>query len=112
MKLTNILKEIRIKSLNKPNLSTNEDLCDFLNQNIKEFAIHEDIYSWWDWNTAVPKLEVTPSFGTGNKTEVRFDEFGYESYHWLCPKEDLPNPGSYYWDKTEFKGVEFWKLVG
>ena len=43
IKLTNILKEIKIRSANRSDLHSNESLLDFFNQNIKEFIKYEGI---------------------------------------------------------------------
>ena len=106
IKLTNILKEIKIRSVNRPDLHTNEGLLDFLNQNLQEFIKHEGI---WHEHPDSVKLRLRNHDG---KTEITWNLFGIDlTYHWLCPEKELPGPGSGEWERTEFKGVEFWKLV-
>lgn len=112
IKLTNILKEIKIRSANRSDLHSNESLLDFFNQNIKEFIKYEGIDKWYDGDPDTLKLVLrnTPD----NKTEIAWDLFGLYSstHHWLCPIEELPDPGSdNQWVKTEFKGVKFWRLT-
>ncbi len=118
MKLTNILKEIQIKTLNSVSPhNSNEGLCNFLNQNVQEFIKHENIDAWHE-NPDILKLKIVKNHSESGKTEIRWINqydtvFAYvevEAYHWLCPKENLPNPGSFAWVVTEFKDVKFWKL--
>jgi len=110
IKLTNILKEIKIRNINNFQINSNKNLYDFLNQNIKEFIKHESIEAWYDGDLDALKLELHDTDDNG-EIEVTWNEFAGEmSYHWLCPEEDLSDPGSGEWVKDEFKGAEFWKL--
>jgi len=120
IKLTNILKEIKIRSANNRNPHTsNEGLCDFLNDNIKDLINQENIINmeddvdegdveYWTIND-VSSLKLELSGGDGN--EIIWDgvEIGV-SYHWFCPEEDLPDGGSFEWEEDELNGVEFWTI--
>ena len=108
-KIENNLNEIKIRNINNFRINSNEDLLDFLNQNIKEFIKHEKIDEWYDGDLDALKLELCE--GDDNGIEVTWNEFAGEmSYHYLDTEENLPDPGSGEWKKGEFKGVEFWKL--
>lgn len=102
------LNEIKIRSVNRPDLHTNEGLLDFLNQNLQEFIKHEGV-----WHQNLDSLKLKLRNGSDNKTEIAWEPWGgiNLAYHWLCLKEDLPDGGSDEWTETEFKGVKFWRLT-
>jgi len=115
IKLTNILKEIKIRNVNKPDLSTNEGLCDFLNQNIKELIKKEEITDDENNEDAayfidnVNDLQLKLGGGEDGNEIIWNDEIGI-SYHWFCPEEDLSDGGSFEWEEDELNGAEFWSI--
>lgn len=124
IKLTNILKEIKIRSANNNNPHTsNEGLCDFLNHNIKDLIKKEDISDnrnngvhWIVDDINSLELDIAVD-GLYKNDEEEYDgsiiEYNKEigiAYHWLCPEEDLPDYGSFEWEEMELAGVKFWKV--
>ncbi len=116
VKLTNILKEIKIRNNNIPyHIFSNEELCRFLNNNIKELIKKDKItdneddehYSWLVDNIGSLGLEV---FYDVDFNVVMYNEEIGVAYHWLCPKENLPDWGSFRWDEEELYGVKFWEV--
>ncbi len=116
IKLTNILKEIKIRSANNNNPHTsNEGLCDFLNNNIKDLIKKENISNDDDnddidyfVNTDIDDLKLELS-GNENDEIIWNDEIGI-SYNWFCPEEDLSDGGSFEWEEDELNGVKYWVI--
>ena len=117
IKLTNILKEIKIRSANNNNPHTsNEGLCDFLNNNIKDLIKKENISNDDDnddvayfVNTDINSLELELGGGDDGDEIIWNDEIGI-SYHWFCPEEDLSDGGSFEWEEDELNGVKYWVI--
>jgi len=90
--------------------NSNEELCDFLNQNIKELIKHENIVNNWEVNDVDSlKLLVVEDGDAGDTTIIWSEEIGV-MYHWLCPENELPDGGSFEWKEIEFKNTKFWTL--
>jgi len=109
------LKEIKIRNINNLQINSNKDLCNFLNQNIKDLIKQENITDNDEDEEEgyivndISSLKLELSGGDGN--EIIWDgvEIGV-SYHWFCPEEDLPDGGSFEWEEDELNGVEFWTI--
>jgi len=115
MKLTNILKEIRIKSLNNDGVSDNESLVRFLNNNISEFIEHEEIISAFMIDEEIAnrlRLHYKNSEEHGGEIVWKDPTLDYNlPFHYFYGKEEnLPDPGSAEWVPMFFKGIHFWKL--
>lgn len=117
MKLINILKEIKIRNSNIPyNITSNEELCRFLNNNIKDLIKKENISNDDDnddvayfVNTDINSLELELGGGDDGDEIIWNDEIGI-SYHWFCPEEDLSDGGSFEWEEDELNGVKYWVI--
>lgn len=117
IKLTNILKEIKIRNNNIPyHIFSNEELCRFLNNNIKDLIKKENISNDDDnddvayfVNTDINSLELELGGGDDGDEIIWNDEIGI-SYHWFCPEEDLSDGGSFEWEEDELNGVKYWVI--
>lgn len=117
IKLTNILKEIKIRNNNIPyHIFSNEELCRFLNNNIKDLIKKENISNDDDnddvayfVNTDINSLELELGGGDDGDEIIWNDEIGI-SYNWFCPEEDLSDGGSFEWEEDELNGVKYWVI--